>query len=156
MIKQKLILILISLLLTGPLHSAGNDDTSTKEDNYLKAYNLIKSGEKLEKKNKEEASIKKYKEALKYLIIENKDKPNQPDTLNYLGYSSRKLGDLQVAEEYYLQGLGLNPLHIGINEYLGELYVKTGRIDKAMERLKVLQNCNCEEFEELQTLISKN
>ena len=43
---------------------------------------------------------------------------------------SRKLGDLQVAEEYYLQGLGLNPLHIGINEYLGELYVKTGRIDK--------------------------
>ena len=34
-------------------------------------------------------------------------------------------------------------------KYLGELYVVTNRIDMAKERLEVLKNCNCEEYEEL-------
>jgi hypothetical protein len=60
-----------------------------------------------------------------------------------------------MAEIYYEQGLELNPLHNGINEYLGELYVQTNRIDKAKERLEVLKNCNCEEFNELDAVIKK-
>ena len=43
----------------------------------------------------------------------------------------------------------------GINEYLGELYVKTGRIELAKERLAVLKNCNCEEYAELKEVIEK-
>ena len=35
-----------------------------------------------------------------------------------------------MAEIRYEQGLKINPQHIGINEYLGELYVETKRIDK--------------------------
>ena len=96
------------------------------------------------------------KKALKYLVEANKSEPNKPDTLNYLGYASRKLGNFEIAEKYYLEGLSIDPNHIGINEYLGELYVITNRIDKAIERLEVLENCNCEEYNELQTLISKN
>ena len=41
----------------------------------------------------------------------------------------------------------------GINEYLGELYVVTNRIDLAKERLSVLKNCNCEEYKELKEII---
>ena len=58
-----------------------------------------------------------------------------------------------MAEIYYLQGLDINPNHISINEYLGELYVQTNRISMAKDRLKILENCNCEEFEELSNAI---
>ena len=53
---------------------------------------------------------------------------------------------MKEAEKYYLQGLEIEPNHNGINEYLGELYVETNRIDKARERLAVLKNCKCEEY----------
>jgi predicted Zn-dependent protease len=59
------------------------------------------------------------------------------------------------AEKYYLAGLSIKPDHNGINEYLGELYVKTNRIDLAKERLDILRKCNCEEFEELKVIIDK-
>ena len=47
----------------------------------------------------------------------------------------------------------IDPEHKGINEYLGELYVFTNRIDLAKERLSVLKNCNCEEYKELKEII---
>ena len=77
------------------------------------------------------------------------EKPNNADTLNYLGFTTRKLGDFSKGESYYLQGLAIEPNHTGINEYLGELYVVTNRIGLAKERLEVLRSCNCEEFKEL-------
>ena len=52
-----------------------------------------------------------------------------------------------------LLGLDIKPDHKGINEYLGELYVATGRLDLAKERLKILENCNCEEYQELKEVI---
>ena len=45
-----------------------------------------------------------------------------------------------------MQGLEIEPNHNGINEYLGELYVVTNRMDMAKERLNVLKSCNCEEY----------
>jgi hypothetical protein len=52
-----------------------------------------------------------------------------------------------------LQGLQIEPNHNGINEYLGELYVATNRMDMAKERLEVLKICNCEEYGELKEII---
>ena len=114
-----------------------------------------REAKKYEKKGKLEKAKKRYKKAIEYLTLANKEKPKDPNTLNYLGYASRKIGNLEVAEKYYLEGLALDPKHIGINEYLGELYIITKRIDKAKERLEILKNCNCEEFEELKTLIEQ-
>ena len=135
-------------------HSAGSSggDASSKS-NYDRAVNLIKSAKNYEKKNKIEKANKRYEKALKLLIKENKKKPNQPNTLNYLGFTTRKLGDYENGEKYYLQGLQIDPNHKGINEYLGELYVVTNRINLAKERLDVLKNCKCEEYEELKELI---
>ena len=70
-----------------------------------------------------------------------------------MGYTSRKIGNFEQAEKFYLKGLSIKPNHNGINEYLGELYVQTNRIDKARERLAVLKNCNCEEYGELELII---
>tara|TARA_B110000263_G_scaffold227487_1_gene219854 strand:+ start:168 stop:653 length:486 start_codon:yes stop_codon:yes gene_type:complete len=152
---KKFIYILIftlSLCLTNNLFSAGTSNTSS-DSSYTKAYNLIKSAKKYEKKGKTEKAQKKYIKAQKLLLKSNKEKPLQADTLNYLGFTNRKLGDYKKGEEYYLQGLQIDPSHKGINEYLGELYVVTNRIQLAKERLEVLKACGCEEFKELKEII---
>ena len=51
-------------------------------------------------------------------------------------------------------GLEVDPKHIGINEYMGELFVVTNRIDEAKKRLAVLENCNCEEYNQLKQVIN--
>ena len=151
-------LFIVTLLSTSS-YAAGSSDsgsgsmTKTKSS-YDKAVTLIKSAKKYEKKGKMEKANKKYEKALNHLIKSNEKKPNQADTLNYLGFTTRKLGDYAGGEKYYLQGLSIEPEHNGINEYLGELYVVTNRINLAKERLKVLENCNCEEYNELKEIIA--
>lgn len=79
-----------------------------------------------------------------------------PDVFNYLGFTHRKLGRFDEALVYYEQALALDPDHRGANEYLGELYVQTGEIDKARRQLAVLaQICpfGCAEHEDLREQI---
>ena len=80
-------------------------------------------------------AIKRFKDSLKFFELANEESPGEPNILNFLGFTSRKVGDYTMAEIYYEQGLELDPLHNGINEYLGELYVQTNRIDKASKNI---------------------
>ena len=153
MIKKILITSILFISLISNSFSAGSSDTGSKSTLYDKAVNLINVAKKMEEKGKSEKAKKRYQKAQKFLIKSNKEKPNKADTLNYLGFTTRKLGDFEGGEKYYLQGLEINPKHKGINEYLGELYVATNRIDLAKERLKVLKGCNCEEYGELKEVI---
>ena len=155
MIKNYIIILLFLLSTTNSFSagSSSSDDSSKVKSNYDKAVVLIKSAKKLEKKGKTEKANKKYEKAQKLLIKSNKKTPGKADTLNYLGFTTRKLGDYENGEKYYLMGLKINPNHTGINEYLGELYIATNRMDLAKERLKVLENCNCEEYAELKDII---
>ena len=149
LMKKNLIFIIIFyFIFIISSYGAGSGAGAGSTDYYKKAISLVKRAKKLEKK-----ANKRYEKALQYLIKSNKKKPNQPDTLNYLGFATRKLGDYKKGEEYYLSGLKIDPNHKGINEYLGELYVVTNRIDLAKERLNVLKNCNCEEYIELKEII---
>jgi tetratricopeptide (TPR) repeat protein len=157
MIKKIFFTFLLLLVLSVNSYSAGssgnsNDNSKTKT-NYDKAVAHIKLAKKYEKKDKIKKANKRYEKALKLLTLSNKKKPNNPDTLNYLGFTTRKLGDYEGGEKFYLEGLAIEPNHIGINEYLGELYVVTNRISLAKERLKILENCNCEEYILLKEII---
>ena len=153
MIKKIFVFLILTLFTTNSF-SAGSDSTSTKvKSNYDKAVQSIKFAKKYEAKGKLEKAKKRYAKAQKLLLKSNSEKPNKADTLNYLGFTTRKLGDYENGEKYYLQGLAIEPTHIGINEYLGELYVATNRLDLAKERLKILENCNCEEYTELKQII---
>ena len=158
MIKNFIFTTIISIFLVTSSYSAGSSSSSgdggSMKSNYEKAVSYIKSAKKLEKKGKIEKANKKYEKAQKLLLKSNKKKPNKPDTLNYLGFTTRKLGDFAGGEKYYLQGLAINPTHIGINEYLGELYVATGRHNLAVERLEILKGCNCKEYEQLKAIIA--
>ena len=150
--KLKTIVLFLFFMLTTNSFSAGSSG-SKKETLYDEAARLIEIAKKMEAKGKIEKANKRYKKAKKLLVKSNKEKPNKADTLNYLGFTTRKLGDFEGGEKFYLQGLAINPKHKGINEYLGELYVATNRIDLAKERLSVLQGCNCEEYDQLKGVI---
>jgi len=154
--KKLIYTLLIIIALTNNSFSAGSssdNDSTPKMSDYTKAKNLIKAAKKYEKKGKVEKAQKRYAKAQKLLLKSNKKKPLQADTLNYLGFTTRKLGDYEGGEEFYLQGLQIEPDHNGINEYLGELYIATNRMDLAKGRLNVLKDCNCKEYNQLKEII---
>ena len=159
---KKIFIILIALFVFaqyfGTAHAASSDSGSTDSymDLYSDAKKFVLRAKKLEDKNKVDRATKLYVKALEKLQQAYKTDRNNPDILNYLGFTLRKTGKLKEAEKYYLAGLKIKPNHNGINEYLGELYVKTGRMELAKERLEILKNCNCEEYGELKEVIEKN
>ena len=156
MLKKYLFAFYLIILFSNSAQAAGTggESSSSKvKSNYDKAVTLIKQAKKYEKKGKTEKANKRYEKAQKLLITSNNKKPLQADTLNYLGFTTRKLGDYENGEKFYLEGLAIEPNHIGINEYLGELYVVTNRISLAKERLKILENCNCKEYDQLREII---
>jgi Flp pilus assembly protein TadD len=80
----------------------------------------------------------------------------QADVYNLLGYTLRKTGDFKTSLTYYTKALELQPDHKAAREYLGELFVETGNLDKAKEQLAALQRLcpdGCEEREDLQKAI---
>ncbi len=159
MMYKKFLSVLFFVLITSPAFSAGSSGGSSGGGEekpitqYQVAEKMIKKAKKFEKKNKIDKAQKHYKKAIGHLLKHNKKFPSDPDTLNYLGFAHRKVGDYENAEIYYSMGLALDPKHVGINEYMGELFVVTNRLDKAKERLAVLKDCNCKEYKELKLVI---
>ncbi len=156
---KKFLTVLLFVLITSPAFSAGSSGGSgsggeTKPvSQYQIGEKMINKAKKFEKKNKTDKAQKHYKKAIGYLLKHNKEFPADPNTLNYLGFAHRKIGDYENAEIYYSMGLELDPKHVGINEYMGELFVATNRLDKAKERLAVLKDCNCKEYKDLKLVI---
>ena len=140
--------------MNSTLFAAGGDGGGSSDASlYDEAVKLVKRAGKLERKDKLDKAKKLYSQAFTKLEKAYKKNKKDPDILNYMGFTSRKVGNFEVAEKFYLQGLSIKPNHNGINEYLGELYVQTNRIDKANERLAILKNCNCDEYKELELII---
>ena len=158
---KRIFIILIAAFIfaqyVGVSHGASSDSGSSENylDQYKQAKKFVERAKKLEEKDKNDRATKLYVKALDKLQEAYKADRNNPDILNYLGFTTRKLGDYENGEKYYLQGLQIDPNHKGINEYLGELYVNTNRMDLAKERLAVLKSCNCEEYSELKEIIEK-
>ena len=154
--KKLLTSIFLSILLTFNAFAAGSSDSgsSKTKTQYDMAVSHINAAKKFEQEDKLDKAKKRYEKAQKLLIKSNKKFPNKADTLNYLGFTTRKLGDYDNGEKYYLQGLAIDPNHKGINEYLGELYVATNRHNLAVERLEVLKGCDCKEYDDLKAIIA--
>jgi len=82
---------------------------------------------------------------------------NDPEALNGLGYSHRKLGKLQDGIAYYTKALKINPDYILAREYLGEGFVAAGRIDLAKKQLaEIKKRCgtSCKEYTKLAKVIT--
>ena len=75
-----------------------------------------------------------------------------PRVLTYIGYSNRKAGRLDIGIGYYQQALAIDPNFVTAREYLGEGYMKAGKVDLAKAELsQIAQRCGlqCEEYKDL-------
>jgi tetratricopeptide (TPR) repeat protein len=79
------------------------------------------------------------------------------DVYSLMGFALRKTGDYKQAYTFYRKALDFDPEHKGALEYLGELYVETGQVDKARENLAMLKKLcpvGCEEMFDLEEAIA--
>ena len=80
------------------------------------------------------------------------------DAFNYLGFSHRKLGDLEQALTFYRKALAIDPKHKGAHEYIGETYLEKNDLAKAKEHLAKLDDIcwfSCEEFDDLKAAVKR-
>jgi len=80
------------------------------------------------------------------------------DWNNLMGYSLRKAdpANLAEAEKYYNEALRIEPRHRGALEYSGELYLMTGNLEMAEQRLAALDKAcflPCEEYSDLKRAV---
>ena len=95
--------------------------------------------------------------------IEELKKVNDPtsaDWNNLMGYSLRKADPANAgeAEKFYSEALRIEPRHRGALEYSGELYLITGNLDMAEQRLAALDKAcflPCEEHSDLKRAVAK-
>ncbi len=107
---------------------------------------------------KELIDQERFDQAIEKLDQALEKSPEDADILNLMAYSQRKLKRYDVALVYYQKALSIEPDHRGANEYLGELYLQLGQLDKARERLAILdKECffGCREFDQLERAIAE-
>jgi|OpeIllAssembly_1097287.scaffolds.fasta_scaffold21798_2 Flp pilus assembly protein TadD len=83
--------------------------------------------------------------------------PDNADAYNYLAFSYRKSGNLDLAFKNYREALRLDPKHRGAHEYIGEAYLMAGNVAKAEEHLKILDGLcvfGCSEYDDLKKAIA--
>lgn len=98
----------------------------------------------------------KYESAIDQLHDELDIDPDNPDILSLLGFSYRKTRQFEDAYTFYQWALRVEPEHRGANEYLGELYLETNQLEKAMQQLEILDDLctfRCKEYTKLKNAI---
>ena len=130
-------LALLAAVAAGPVVAAGGDVP-------LKSVEMEKAKALIDNKG--------FKPAVLLLKAALDKAPNNADAWNLMGYAHRKLGQVDQAFGFYQKALSLNAEHRGALEYLGELYLQTGRPKQAKEMLKRLDDAcffGCEEYDDL-------
>ena len=92
-----------------------------------------------------------YLDAIKVLKMAANE--NDPAVLTYLGYSHRKLGNIDLGISLYKKALDIDPDNVDTREYLGEGYVSKGELDLAwLELSEIEKRCGtaCEEYRALE------
>jgi tetratricopeptide (TPR) repeat protein len=145
-------------------HAMGSEPAETKVD-CRKRKNRDKKECKKKKNNNQSGQLSddqiyqvgywlahegKFAEALSELQkAENK---NDPRILNYIGYSTRKLGRVDEALTFYRRALAANPDYTVARAYMGEAFLEQGKPELAREQLgEIEKRCGraCVEFTEL-------
>ncbi len=135
-------LMAVSSFMVAPVMAAGTSDGSSTASATVSVYdeakamvdegNLVAALPKLENLTRVDAK--------------------NADAWNLLGFTYRKLGQLDDSSAAYLTVLSINPNHLGALEYQGELFITTGKIDLAKANLEKLKGLcgTCEQAEDLE------
>ena len=154
-----MIRILLTLLFisSGVFAASSSDDSSSSisaDEQVIKLYD----------KAYELVYYKKFDKSIKLLekLAKRKDLGNKKaDVYNLLGFSYRKHSEpnLDKAFDAYQIALEANPEHLGAHEYLGELYITLGKMNKANEmllKLETLAGTNSMEYRTLKSAIDNS
>ena len=129
----------------GYIYSATKKKCVRKSSQIIPDSDLKQQGWKLARAGDYDGAI-----SLFNLVADKSD----PEALNGLGFSHRKLGKLQDGISYYKKALTINPDYLKAREYLGEGYVAAGRTDLAkmqLSQIKTRCGTTCKEY----TLLAK-
>ena len=64
---------------------------------------------------------------------------NDDRTLTYLGFTNRKMGNGDLAVQYYERALAVNPANVLARSYMGQGFVSEGKISDAITQLKAIR-----------------
>ena len=148
LIKIFIIIFLSHLFVVSSFAAGGGGDESkqmnVKSNYYYKAVKLINKNS--------------YQAAIDNLLKAEKANKKDSDIYNYLGFSYRKIGNLEKASQYYNRALEISPKHKGALEYQGEMFLTQGNLEKAEANLKKLKKIcylGCKEEKMLKESIMK-
>jgi tetratricopeptide (TPR) repeat protein len=79
----------------------------------------------------EKKAYKQYTTARKYFVTAATKQPTMHEAWNYVGYTSRKLGETDLALKAYNEALRLEPGYNEAIEYRGVAYLHLNRLDDA-------------------------
>lgn len=140
----KLLLMLGFCLSSGIAQAAPSRQVESQDK---KIEGLFYEGLQRQQEQRYAEAIMAYRRAIKL-------NPNQPQTLNNLGFCYKQMRDYKKAVDYYKQALALKPDLAEAHEYLGEAYVQMGKLDLAREQHQILLALNAEQAKELEAKIS--
>ncbi|MFK7941168.1 MAG: tetratricopeptide repeat protein [Roseovarius sp.] len=64
--------------------------------------------------------------------------PNDDRVLTYMGFTTRKMGDVDAGIAYYEQAIANNPGNILARSYMGQALVEQGKLDAANRQLTAI------------------
>jgi len=100
---------------------------------------------------------KRFDEAIALLEKVVEEENDSPDLWSLLGFAYRNTGQADMAFAAYNKALLIDPEHIGANEYLGELYLQVGDLEKAKAQLRIIDDVcvsGCPSFDQLKAAIA--
>ncbi len=113
------------------------------------------SQEELKEQGRALALAGHYENAL--IVLDAVANKQDATVLTYIGYSHRKMGDVDTGIRFYKQALTIEPGNLNTREYLGEGYASAGRIEEAKAELATLEKLcgskTCEQYEDLSSFI---
>lgn len=136
--------LLAGLLLSTAALAIGPDvSTLDSEPAYRDAVRLIREN--------------RHAEAIPLLLRLDKERPHQPEVLNWLGFSHRKLKDYPTSKRFYDAALAIAPDYRPALEYQGMWFIETGDLPRARANLaRLRQLCDgCEELRDLEEALEK-
>ena len=131
--------LLLALPAAAMAPAPASEPVTVADSDYIEANELLDDG--------------RYAEAVVLLEKVIERDPGNADAWSQLGFASRKTRTWAKSEMYYAKALALDPKHEQAMEYMGEMYLETGRPELARTMLdKLVKLCpdGCEARSELE------
>lgn len=132
-----------------PADSTVSAARAEAEKVYAQGWDISEQAKKDEKAGKTDSAAKKFCKARKKYEVAASIDSTYYQAWNMIGYCARHCGDLSASMNAYMKCLAINPDYEEMHEYLGELYIQMGDLEKARAQLAWLEERKSAEAKDL-------